>query len=179
MEGPIGITMVGMGLVMLVGTEIREDLIPGNIGITNASNHIIPITVCLNMGGGNLQLGQRLIQEPAHLQLQICSTNRSKAGMGIGPSMATRGDTEEIMERGLLTVISGADVVINDRHNSPSGAYTRQVAYSETHFVRYRASVPKSIIFLASNPCSYDRAFPRHDSYLAHLHFIVLMCMGI
>lgn len=130
----IGITMVGMGLATLVGTEMREDLIPGTTGTTNASTHIIPTTVCLNMGGGNLQLGKGLIQEPALLQPQICSTNRSKVGMGTDPSMAikatgatmaTRGDTAETMERGLLMVISGADVVINDRHKSLSGAYKR------------------------------------------------------
>lgn len=125
MEDHIGITMVGMGLATLVGTEIREDLIPGTTGTTNASTHIIPTTVCLNMGGGNLQLGQGLTQEPAPLQPQICSTNRSKVGMGTDPSMATREDTEDTLERGLLTAISGADVVINDRHNSLSGAYTR------------------------------------------------------
>ncbi|EHK50119.1 hypothetical protein TRIATDRAFT_280608 [Trichoderma atroviride IMI 206040] len=120
MEDHIGITMVGMGLATLVGTEIREDLIPGTIGTTNASTHIIPTKVCLNMGGGNHQLGQGLTQEPAPLQLQICSTNRSKVGMGTDPSMATREDTEGTLERGLLTAISGADVVINDRHNSLS-----------------------------------------------------------
>jgi hypothetical protein len=125
MEGLIGTTMVEMGLATLVGTETREDLIPDNIGTTNASTRIIPITVCLSMEGGNLRLGQDLIQEPAHMHLQICSTRRSKAGMGTGPSMATRGDTEETMERGLPTVISGTDVVVNDCHNSLSGAYTR------------------------------------------------------
>lgn len=117
--------MAGMGLAMLVGTEIREDLIPDTIGITNASNRITPIMVCLNMGGGSLQLGQPLIRGPAHMQPQICSTSRSKAGMGIGPSMATRGDTEETLERDLLMVITGTGVAINDRHLSLSGAYTR------------------------------------------------------
>ncbi|GFP58182.1 5'-3' exoribonuclease 2 [Trichoderma asperellum] len=124
-EDLIGITMAGMGLAMLVGTEIREDLIPDTIGITNASNRITPIMVCLNMGGGSLQLGQPLIRGPAHMQPQICSTSRSKAGMGIGPSMATRGDTEETLERDLLMVITGTGVAINDRHLSLSGAYTR------------------------------------------------------
>lgn len=130
MEGPIGITMVGMALVMLVGIEIHEDPIAGTIGITNASNHTIPITVCRNMGGGNPQLGQRLIQGPAPLQLQMRSTNRStnrnKAGTAIGPSMATREDTEEILVCGLLTVITGMDVAVHDRNNSLSGAYRIQ-----------------------------------------------------
>lgn len=38
---------------------------------------------------------------------------------------------------------------------------------------------PKSIIFLASKHCSYDRTIPRHTSYRAHLDCIVSMCMEI
>lgn len=176
MEDHLGITKVGMGLATLVGTEIREDLIPGTTGTTNATIHTIPTTVCLSMGGGNLQLGQGLIQELAPLQLRICSTNRSKVGMGIDPSMATRAtreDTEETMERGLLTVISGAAVVINDRHNSLSGAYTRLAAYSETHFVRCRASVPKSIIFQPVN--LVHTIEPSHDMIVTS-HIYTLSC---